>query len=252
METNQEKLRLIETICAKCILTNLLNELDPFLTHAPKKSIKKYLKEFLLKLEKWNVGDTVDDIFNSLKVMTQRDAVSAPNDSIADRMNYDQLQARMAAMTNQLKYMKSILNATDTNTLDEIEDTKNICSAEEKLLANWEEAQLAQTEAINAESIEMIKNEISQLEQEANVEDLAAINLTDFHQIKIKKFDELIEKWQKKHDSDLVDMKIQENKLQMDYERFNDTRAQFEMDFIERQRIIDEFEMGDDHKNCSI
>lgn len=240
----QEKIRQIGMKCGRSILTNLLVELDPFLNHALRKSIKKYLKEFLLKLQNWNDGDTVGDIFASLKVLTQRDGVAAAEHSIGDRMHSDEFQAELAAMTAQLDRMRSILCVTESNVLDEIEDTKNVCRAEEKMLAKWEEAQLAQTEAAHAASMEMIKNEISQFERDANVEDFTAAILADYQQIKIGKLDELIGRWQRKRDSDLMDLQIQEHKLQMDYEGFNEMRAKFEMDFMERQRVIDGFRMA--------
>lgn len=245
-QAKQLKIRQIGIKCASSILTNLLVELDPFLNYALRKSIKKYLKEFLLKLQNWNDGDTVNDIFNSLKVFTQRDEVSASRVSTAERTHSNEFQAELAAMTAQLVHMRSILGVTENNVLDEIEDTKNVCRAEEKMLAKWEEAQLAQTEAAHATSMETIKSEISQFERNANLEDFTAGILADYQQIKIGKLDELIERWQRKRDSDFMDLQIQEHKLQMDYEGFNETKAKFELDFMERQRVIDGFRMAED------
>lgn len=225
----------VQSACIKFIFNQLIDELSVIATSGLKYRLTDYLDDIhrALTTSTSNINELAD-LFAATDNLRQCSKLSS-----MPRVDQEQLKTQLEAIANNLKSLKADIKALEADFVDDIEDTKIICKAEEKMIDNWESAQIAQAEMLHSDRLQAIQSECDRKMRDSSIEQMAAECIDVYKLVKIEKIDEKIEEWNRKYSNDLRNVGVEEQMLDEAVAELRAERLRCEKLLVERQRVIE-------------
>lgn len=223
----------LELVCHKFILIQLVDELSVVAPHGTKSRLTAFLDELQATLKSCCSSADLSDCFADRSDASAGPA--APLDRCVDRIL---LQHQLDEITHKYERLKADTKTMEQTLLDELEDVKFVCAAEEKMCDSWENAQLAQEAMARADQADGVARERRETERSVLVEQLAAESVDIYGQMKADRLDERIAAWRRRYVSESRSVAGDQETVDATLAELRMEREQCERVYEERRRVI--------------